>query len=91
MQRLSKNSVFTRRSAALSPISTIAKVSHTLDPHLAGHLEEFAFRQRLSESSVIEFALRIFFRKGDDERLGRLMRRSGAGRRRKTIAKRGSV
>jgi hypothetical protein len=46
-------------------------------------LEEFAFRQRVSESSVIEFALAQFFKRGDDQQLGSVLRRNGAGRRRK--------
>jgi hypothetical protein len=32
---------------------------------------------------VIEFALRQFFKRGEDEQLGTLLRRNGAGRRRK--------
>ncbi len=63
--------------------SQIAKVSHTLESSLAERLEEFAFMQRISESSVIEFAVRQFFRKGDDAHLGGLLRRNGAGRRRR--------
>jgi hypothetical protein len=65
--------------------STIAKVSHTLSLPLAHRLEEFAFFQRVSESAVIEFALNAFFaRSGDDGELGDLLRREGAGRRRKS-------
>ena len=66
-----------------SGISSIAKVSHTLDAALAERLEEFAFRLRISESSVIEFALRQFFSRGDDRRLGAQLLRSGAARRRR--------
>lgn len=61
----------------------VAKVSHTLDVDLADRLEEFAFRQRFSESAVIEFALQRFFEMGDDDKLGGVLRDSGAGRRRK--------
>jgi hypothetical protein len=64
--------------------SSIAKVSHTLSVALADRLEEFAFRQRVSESAVIEFALERFFESADDADLGSLLRASGAGRRRKT-------
>ena len=65
--------------------STIAKVSHTLSLDLAQHLEEFAFFERVSESAVIEYSLNAFFALSKDDReLGDMLRREGAGRRRKT-------
>ncbi len=63
----------------------IAKVSHTLDGDLAERLEVFAFRLRISESSVIEFALRQFFKTGDEQRLASVLLRNGAARRRRNI------
>ena len=64
--------------------STVAKVSHTLSVSLAERLEEFAFFQRISESAVIEHALNAFFAQGGaDGELGDVLRRGGAGRRRK--------
>jgi len=64
--------------------STVSKVSHTLSVPLAERLEEFAFFQRVSESAVIEHALTAFFaQSGDDAFLGDVLRRGGAGRRRK--------
>ena len=72
-------------SAAPAKRSTVAKVSHTLSVALAERLEEFAFFQRISESAVIEHCLTQFFREhaSDDER-GEILRREGAGRRRKS-------
>ncbi len=65
--------------------SMVAKVSHTLTVALAERLEEFAFFQRMSESAVIEHALNAFFaQSSDDGELGEILRRGGAGRRRKT-------
>lgn len=65
--------------------STVAKVSHTLSVALAERLEEFAFFQRVSESAVIEHCLQQFFRESaDDAERGEILRREGAGRRRKT-------
>jgi hypothetical protein len=61
----------------------IATVSHTLDPAIAEHLRLFAFKQRVSESAVLEFALRAFFAGGDDGALGERLRASGAARRRR--------
>lgn len=64
--------------------SSVAKVSHTLSIALAEKLEEFAFFQRISESAVIEHSLLTFFaQSSDDKALGDLLRRNGAGRRRK--------
>jgi hypothetical protein len=61
----------------------VAKVSHTLSVDLAERLEAFAFFQRVSESAVIEHSLQQFFGQGDDTSLGDVLRRGGAGRRRK--------
>jgi hypothetical protein len=64
--------------------SAVAKVSHTLSLALAERLEEFAFFQRLSESAVIEHALKSFFEQSEDDGvLGDVLRSNGAGRRRK--------
>jgi hypothetical protein len=73
------------RVAPAARKSTVAKVSHTLSISLAERLEEFAFFQRISESAVIEYALTSFFAQGgDDAALGDILRRDGAGRRRKS-------
>jgi len=75
----------TRVAPAATRKSTVAKVSHTLSISLAERLEEFAFFQRISESAVIEYALTSFFAQGgDDAALGDILRRDGAGRRRKS-------
>ncbi len=72
------------RAAVQPRKSAVAKVSHTLSVALAERLEEFAFFQRVSESAVIEHSLQLFFRQSeDDAALGELLRREGAGRRRK--------
>ncbi len=86
MERASKNLWLAKNGATHTSVPRIAKVSHTVEADLAERLETFAFRQRLSESSVIEFALGMIFRRGDDERLGRLLRRNGAARRRRAKA-----
>ncbi|GAC1300202.1 MAG: hypothetical protein NVSMB19_06330 [Vulcanimicrobiaceae bacterium] len=65
--------------------SVVAKVSHTLTIALAERLEEFAFFQRISESAVIEHSLSAFFAQSEDDgELGDILRRDGAGRRRKS-------
>jgi hypothetical protein len=46
-------------------------------------LRAFAHYERVSASAVIEFALLAFFRTRDDASLGAMLRRRGAGPRRK--------
>ena len=70
-------------AAAPRPSLRIATVSHTLDVRLAERLREFAFRQRVSESAVIEHALRTFFDGGSDVELGSELRDAGASLRRR--------
>ncbi len=72
-----------RPTVAPRPSLRIATVSHTLDVRLAERLREFAFRQRVSESAVIEHALRTFFDGGSDVELGSELRRAGASLRRR--------
>jgi predicted transcriptional regulator len=73
--------------AQLRRPSPVAKVSHTLSVPLADRLESFAYFQRISESAVIEHALRDFFEQADDDTaLGDLLRGRGAGLRRKARA-----
>lgn len=63
--------------------SKYSTISHTLPLDLVDHLRAFAHYQRVSASSVMEFALRNLFSRRDDSRLGAAMRREGAGPRRK--------
>jgi hypothetical protein len=63
--------------------SKYSTISHTLPIDLVDHLRTFAHYQRVSASSVMEFALRNFFGKRDDAKLGAALRRQGAGPRRK--------
>jgi hypothetical protein len=64
--------------------ASIATVSHTLDSTVAERLRHFAFRERISESAVIEFALRSLFESDDEEALGRRLREAGAALRRRS-------
>jgi hypothetical protein len=65
------------------PRLKLAKVSHTLHASLSERLKTLAFYQGVSESAVIEHALREFFTKGSDAKLGTLLRNQGFGRRRR--------
>jgi hypothetical protein len=57
--------------------------SHSLSAKLAKKLRGLAFAQRTSESSVIECALWLFFEKGHDTRILRLMEKAGIEPRRR--------
>lgn len=74
------------RDGAATRKSTIATVSHTLDSSVAERLRHFAFRERISESAVIEFALRTLFESGDESTLGLRLREAGAALRRRNRA-----
>lgn len=74
-------------SAAKEQVRAVIKistVSHTLDSSIAEQLRHFAFRERISESAVIEFALRTFFSSGSEGDLGKRLRDAGAALRRKS-------
>jgi hypothetical protein len=70
-------------SASAKKSLKIATVSHTLAAEVAERLRNFAFRERISESAVIEFALRELFSGDDDPVLGDRLRAAGAALRRK--------
>jgi hypothetical protein len=57
--------------------------SHSLSAKLAKKLRGLAFAQRTSESSIIECALWLFFEKGHDTRILRLMEKAGIEPRRR--------
>jgi len=72
-----------RLDGAAGKKASIATVSHTLDSTVAERLRHFAFRERISESAVIEFALRSLFESDDEAALGRRLRDAGAALRRR--------
>ncbi|MBC5826973.1 MAG: hypothetical protein GIW99_04750 [Candidatus Eremiobacteraeota bacterium] len=59
------------------------KLSITVPADVGRRLRRLAFEQRLSESSVVEVALRNLFARGDDSLLGVLLRDNGAALRRR--------
>ena len=77
------NAVGEEPGTARRPLK-LSTVSHTLDAEIAERLRHFAFRERISESAVIEFSLRAFFEGGSDAVLGQHLRDRGAGLRRKS-------
>ena len=59
------------------------KLSVNVSGELGERLRNLAFEQRLSESSIVQVALQLFFARGDDALLGMLLKELGATLRRK--------
>lgn len=57
--------------------------SHSLSTRLAKRLRKLAYEQKTSESSIIECALWLFFEKGSDVNVLRLMSRAEIAPRRR--------
>ena len=70
-----------------APASPIGKLSANVDVDLYERLRELAHVQRVSESSIVDVALRRFFALGDDDLLGTILHESGATLRRKQSAR----
>jgi hypothetical protein len=60
-----------------------AKLSINVSGDISERLRYLAHGQRLSESSIVEVALRSLFGRGDDAELGSLLRQQGASLRTK--------
>jgi hypothetical protein len=71
-----------RRS--LAPVEPdLVKLSVNVSGEIGSRLREIAFQQRLSESSIVEVALGLLFRRSDGSSLGTVLRQHGATLRRK--------
>ena len=66
-----------------SPAFKSHKLSLNVSPEIGQRLRHLAFEQRVSESSIVEIALRLFFQRGPDQALGEMLREQGASLRRK--------
>lgn len=60
------------------------KFSINLSSQVGSELRRIAFEERVSESSVIEIALRQLFRKVSTDRLGPFLKQNGACLRRRS-------
>ena len=63
--------------------SSTVKLSVNVSEGIGLRLRQLAFEQRLSESSIVEVALGLLFRRNDSPSLGTLLRQNGATLRRK--------
>jgi hypothetical protein len=89
-QELAREGPRSRRQPEPAPASPIGKLSANVDAVLYERLRELAHVQRVSESSIVDIALRRFFAVGDDEVLGAILHEAGATLRRKQSARRRS-
>jgi len=55
-----------------------AKLSINVSGDVSEHLRNLAYKHRLSESSIVEVALKGLFGHGDDAHIGTLLRQQGA-------------
>ncbi len=70
------------------PSLDLRTLSHTLEARLAERLQLFAFEARISESAVLEHAVRALLASGTDAELAARIRAAGFGLRRKTANRR---
>jgi hypothetical protein len=70
-------------SAAPAAHEIRSKLSVNVSSSISERLRSLAYLHRLSESSIVEIALAMFFARGDDELLGVMLRQLGATRRSK--------
>ena len=63
--------------------SSMVKLSVNVSEEVGSRLRQIAFEQRLSESSIVEVALGLLFRRNDGPSLGTVLRQHGATLRRK--------
>ena len=71
-----------KATGTLARASATRKHSINLSLDISSRLRRLSFDQRISEASITEYALREFFRGGDDARLASVLRNAGASGRR---------
>lgn len=79
----SRNGTVDLRPEVGGPANAL-KFSINLSAEVGSELRRIAFEERVSESSVIEIALRHLFRKVSSDRLGVFLKQSGACLRRRS-------
>ncbi|HEY7980242.1 MAG TPA: hypothetical protein VID19_02065 [Candidatus Eremiobacteraceae bacterium] len=69
--------------AAADATAARSKLSVNVSHDISERLRSLAYTHRLSESSIVEVALTMFFARGDDEILGVILKQLGATLRRR--------
>jgi hypothetical protein len=83
MIRTPQTSAYVEREAGSDSAASRSKLSVNVSHDISERLRDLAYIHRLSESSIVEVALTMFFARGDDELLGVMLKQLGAVLRRK--------
>lgn len=76
-------SEFLEQESASDVAAARSKLSVNVSHDISERLRSLAYTHRLSESSIVEVALSMFFARGDDEILGVILKQLGATLRRR--------
>ena len=74
---------FVDQESTSDSTATRSKLSVNVSHDISERLRSLAYTHRLSESSIVEVALTMFFARGDDEVLGVILKQLGATLRRR--------
>ena len=74
---------FVEHESTADAAATRSKLSVNVSHDISERLRSLAYTHRLSESSIVEVALTMFFARGDDEVLGVILKQLGATLRRR--------
>jgi hypothetical protein len=74
---------FVEHDSNADATATRSKLSVNVSHDISERLRSLAYTHRLSESSIVEVALTMFFARGDDEVLGVILKQLGATLRRR--------
>jgi hypothetical protein len=76
-------STYAEHEAGSDSAASRSKLSVNVNHDISERLRNLAYVHRLSESSIVEVALTMFFARGDDELLGVMLKQLGAVLRRR--------
>jgi len=83
MIRTPQPSEYAEHDAGSDSAASRSKLSVNVSHDISERLRSLAYSHRLSESSIVEVALTMFFARGDDQVLGVMLKQLGAVLRRK--------
>jgi len=83
MTRAPQSIEYAEHESGSDATATRSKLSVNVSHDISERLRSLAYTHRLSESSIVEVALTMFFARGDDEVLGVILKQLGATLRRR--------
>ena len=83
MTRAPQQVEYAEHDTSADPTAARSKLSVNVSHDISERLRSLAYTHRLSESSIVEVALTMFFARGDDEILGVILKQLGATLRRR--------